>query len=459
MTENFRRQMPSPLAPRPLHIPELFESRLGNGLRVSVIEDKRLPLVSIRLAFRSGDANDPSGVPGLSDMMAHLMTEGTERRTSKQLAEEVERLGATLTVSSGSDFTTVAASALSIYLDEILELLTDVTLHPSFPQHEIDLARENTKQMLIQQRAQPPFLANERVAKAIFGDHPYAQVAPTNESLDAMTRATLKSFHQSMLVSNNAVMIVAGDVERGALIDRVGKLLGDWLPNTAPAASFPAPPVRTARVAYVVDRPSSAQANIVIANPGINRTSPDYFPLLLMHTILGANASSRLFMNLREEKGYTYGAYSNLDARRAGGSFRVSTEVRTAVTGPSLKEFFFELARIGNDAVSDKELADAKSYLTGVFPIRIETQEGLIDQFVNIKMFDLPANYLNTYRDRVNAVTAEEIKRVAQQYVRPDEAVIVIVGDAGEVTSQVEPFAGSIELYDTEGGRKANAAD
>src|SRR5258705_7786705 len=217
---------------------------------------------------------------------------------------------------------------------------------------------------------------------------------------------------------------------------------------------FPAPPVRTSSAAYIVDRPVSAQANIVIANAGITRTSDDYFPLLLMHTVLGANASSRLFMNLREEKGYTYGAYSSLDARRTAGTFRSTAEVRTRVTGDSLKEFFYELNRIRNEPVSEKEIADAKSYLTGVFPLRLETQEGLVDQLVQIKMFDLAEDYLEFYRNRIQAVTIPQVQEVARKYVRPDEAAIVIVGDGAQLLEQVRPYADDIEFYTTAGKKK-----
>src|SRR5437870_5305007 len=453
-TETFRREMPVPLAPRPLSIPRPATTTLANGLQVVTVEAKHLPLVSFRLAFRSGDANDPADIPGLSDMMTHLMNEGTKTRTSKQIAEEVERIGATLMAGSGSDFTTVAASALSIYTDEILELMADVTLHPSFPQNEIDLARENTKQLLIQQRAQPTFLASERVAKVIFGDHPYSRVSATPESLDAMSRDGLKSFHDAAMAPNNAIMIAVGDIDTRKLLARLNELFGNWQPGSVPAITFPPIPIHTTRAAYVVDRPGSEQSNIVIANSAIARTSPDYFPMLLMHTILGANASSRLFMNLREEKGYTYGAYSSLDARRLAGTFRATAEVRTAVTGASLHEFFYELERIRNEPVSVDEIQNAKSYLTGVFPIRIETQDGLIDQLVSIKMFDLPGNYLQTYRDRIEAVTKEEIQNVARQYVTSDRAAIAIVGDAAEVREQVRPFAEAIETYDTAGSRK-----
>lgn len=452
--EPFRRDMPPPLASRPLNLPEPFETRLENGLTLILIEDRRLPLINLRLSFRSGDANDPVSLPGLSDMMSHLLTEGTNKRTSRELAEQIELLGATLSVGSSSDFTTIAASGLSIYASEILELIADVTLTPTFPQNEVDLARENTQQMLIQQRAQPNFLASERMAKVMFGEHPYSRISPAPEMLDALTRSDLSSFHHAAFLPNNAVMIIIGDFERETLAREIEHLFGNWKAADAPTVASAAIPARDRRHTYIIDRPGSAQSNIVIANNGITRTSPDYFPLLLMHTILGANASSRLFMNLREEKGYTYGAYSNLDARRLAGTFRATAEVRTAVTGASLHEFFHELNRIRDAAVSPEELTNAKSYLTGVFPIRIETQEGLIDQLVSIKMFNLPDDYLKIYRDRVNAVSAEEIQRVAQTYVRPDQAALVVVGDAAEITEQVKPYADEIEFYDTEGKRK-----
>jgi predicted Zn-dependent peptidase len=172
---------------------------------------------------------------------------------------------------------------------------------------------------------------------------------------------------------------------------------------------------------------------------------------MLMHTVLGATASSRLFMNLREDKGYTYGAYTNLDARRTAGTFRATAEVRTPVTGPSLKEFFYELERIGNEPVSQKEIADAKSYLTGVFPIRLETQEGLSDQLVQNRMLNLPNDYLETYRDQIQAVTVEDIQRVARTYIKPDEAAVIVIGDGALVTEQIEPYADDVKVYNTSG--------
>ena len=452
--EDFRRVPPQPLASRQLNIPVPSESSLANGLRVVVVESDRLPLVNFRLAFRTGDAHDPKELPGLSDMLTHMLAEGTESYTSRALADETARLGATLTAGAASDYTTVAASALSSYGDEILQLLAEVALRPTVPEDELELAKQNSHQNLIAQRAQASFLATETLARVIFGEHPYHRVAPTHESIEGATREALLSFHRAKFVPNNAVLIAVGDVRQGELLKRVEELFGEWQPGELPVEQFPAPPERVERAAYIVDRPGSAQSNIIIANPAITRTHPDYFPMLAMHTILGANASSRLFMNLREEKGYTYGAYTSLDARRLAGTFRATAEVRTPVTGASLQEFFYEMGRIREEHVSDEELNNAKTYLTGVFPIRLETQEGLIEQLVQIWLHDLAPDYLQTYAPQVRAVTRDDVLRVARRFITPDRAAIVVVGDAAEVAEQVKPYAQRMEFYDSEGKRK-----
>lgn len=450
--EQFRQQAPAPLPPRSIQLPTAVEAKLKNGLELVVVPDTRLPLVSYRLALRTGDAHDPDGLPGLTDLLTGLLPEGTETYSSREIADLVANMGATLSAGANSDYTTVAASSLKTFHNQIFDLLADIVLNPSFPENEVKLIKENTRESLRQQRAQPSFLATEMVSRIIFGQHPYSHVAPTIESLEATTRAKLVDFHRAQFVPNNSVLIVAGDVDPDELIKRAESLLSDWRPAELEPENFPAPPTRSSRSAYIVDRPGSAQSNIVIANGGsIARTSPDYFPMLLMHTVLGANASSRLFMNLREDKGYTYGAYSSLDARRGTGSFRVSAEVRTPVTEESLKEFFLELDRIRNEPVSEKEIDDAKSYLAGVFPIRLETQEGLIEQIVQIKMLGLPDDYLQTYRQQVQDVRVEEVQRVANRYIRPDEAAIIIVGDGAEISRQVEPFTRTIEIYNTAG--------
>jgi zinc protease len=453
-TEEFRRRPPEPLRSRPLNLPAAEEATLANGLRVLLVESHRLPLVSFRLAFPTGDAHDPADRPGLTDLMTGMLNEGTQSRTSRQLADEVARIGATLTAGASADYTTVAATTLAGFVDQLLELMADITLRPSFPEEELELTKQNTLQNLIAQRGQPSFLANERVSKAVFGAHPYSVVAPTPESVEAATRDELISFHRAAFIPNNAVLVAGGDFKSQEMLGRLEELFGAWQPGEPVRRDAPAPPELTGRTLHLVDRPGSAQSNIVVANRGIVRTDPDYFPALVMHTILGGNASSRLFMNLREEKGYTYGAYTNLDARREAGSFRATAEVRTPVTGDSLKEFFHEFARIREDLVAEQELTDAKSYLSGVFPIRLETLDGFIDQLVQIKMHGLPDDYLQTYREGVQAVTREGVRGAAQKLVTPERAAVVIVGDASAVRAQAESFAEGVELYDSSGRRK-----
>ncbi len=451
MNEDFRKTAPAPLAPKPFDIPKPFETVLPNGLKVVVFEDKRLPLVSYRLAFKTGEINDPSGSTGLTSALTTLLNEGTKTRSSKQLAEEIERLGANVSANATEDNTVISASALSLYSSDVFRLMADMVLNPSFPENELALYKKNTIENLKYQRSQPAFLADEQMSKIIYGTHPYSIASPSAADVEKITREKLMAFHDKMFTANNATLIVVGDVNRDSLLKEIKDSFGNWKKGTAEAMKFSTPPVRTATTLTVVDRPGSLQSNIVLANLAIDRSSPDYFPVLVMNKILGDGGSARLFMNLREAKGYTYGAYSRFDTKRLAGNFQATAEVRTPVTGDSLKEFFYELNRIRNEKVSEKELRDAKSFLMGVFPLRAETQEGLTNLLVSQQLFDLPADYLQTYRDKVNAVTLEDVERVAKKYIAPDKIAIVIVGDAEEILKQVKPYSTKIEVFDTEG--------
>ncbi len=451
MNEDFRKTAPAALAPKSFEIAKPFETTLPNGLKVIVFEDKRLPLVSYRLGFKTGSIYDPKDSIGLTSAMTALLNEGTATRTSLQLAEEIERLGASVGASAGEDNTIVSASALAMYGSDVLKLMADVVLNPVFPESELALYKKNTIENLKFQRSQPSFLADERISKAIYGTHPYGIASPSASDVEKITREKLAAYHSKMFTPNNATLIVVGDVKREDLLKEITANFGGWKKGTMDKMTFPTPPVRTATTLTVVDRPGSLQSNIVLANLAIDRSNPDFFPVLVMNQVLGAGASSRLFMNLREAKGYTYGAYSSFDTKRLAGNFQATAEVRTPVTGDSLKEFFYELNRVRNEKASEKELKDAKSYLTGVFPLRAETQEGLTNLLVSQQLYDLPADYLQTYRDKVNAVTLEDVERVAKKYISPDKIAIVIVGDADEIIKQSKQYAPKIEVFDAEG--------
>src|SRR5256714_4950602 len=275
-TDDFRRQPPVPLPPRHPTRPVPVEPALPTARRVAAVERPRLPLVSFRLAFRTGDAFDPPELPGLADLMTNMLAEGTESRTSRQIAEEAARYGATLSAGAASDYTTVAASSLSSYSDEVLELLADVSLRPSFPENELALAKANAQQNLIAQRAQPSFLASEAVSRVIFGEHPYAVVSPTPESIEAMSRERLLEEHRARFVPNNSVLFAVGDVRRERLLARVEELFGSWSPGEVSEQHFPAPPGLTRRTPHIVNRPGSAQTNIVVSTRSITRQDPDH---------------------------------------------------------------------------------------------------------------------------------------------------------------------------------------
>lgn len=454
MIEDFRKTAPAPLAPVPFNIPKPFETTLPNGLKVVIFEDSRLPLVSFRLAFPLGDVYDPADGIGLTSAVTSMLDEGTENRTSKQFADEVERLGANVSANSTSDNTIIAASALSLYSTDILELLADIVLNPTFPESELNLYKQNTIEGLKFQRSQAGFLADEQTARILYDSHPYGIVSPTAADIEKLTSEKLAAHHKKMFTPNNATLIVVGNLEKENLLKEIEETFGNWQKGDFETAKFSAPPERQTKTMTIVDRPGSAQSNIVLANIAIDRASPDYFPVLVMNQVLGAGASARLFMNLREEKGYTYGAYSSFDTRHQAGSFEATAEVRTPVTGDSLKEFFYELNRIRDEKVPAQELQDAKNFLTGVFPLRAETQEGLTNLITSQQLYNLPEDYLQTYRENVSAVTEEDVARVANKYITPEKIAIVIVGDAEEILPQVKIYAEEIEVFNTEGAKQ-----
>ncbi|MEO8650162.1 MAG: pitrilysin family protein [Acidobacteriota bacterium] len=446
---------PEPLAPIPFHLSEPFETRLKNGLRIVLCENDRLPLINFRLAFYSGDADEPSDAIGLTSAVAALLTEGTENYSSRELAEKVDRLGAHLSANSSEDFLVIAASALAMYEADLIDLLAEVLFRPTFPESELSLYKRNTIENLKFQRSQPNFLANEQVGRILYGEHPYATISPSPDDIEKLKRQSLQEHHASSLVPNNAVLIVVGDFEQDQLLAKLEEVFDrHWPKGEPPKREFDTPPDRSAVTITIVDRPGSAQANIVLSNLAAKRNDPDYFAAVVMNQVLGAGASSRVFMNLREEKGYTYGAYTRLNMKKLAGDFEATAEVRTAVTGDSIREFLYELKRIRETPVSEDELADAKNFLKGVFPIRAETQEGLTNLIVNQQLYGLPQDYLQTYRENIDAVTADDVQWAAAKLIQPEKLAFVIVGDGREILAQTSEFASDIEIYDTEGTKK-----
>lgn len=456
--EQWRKNPPASPPPRPFKLPTITSYKLDNGLQVQLIEDHRVPFLTVALGIKAGSALEPKEKLGLAEMTANMLNEGTTTKKSKEIADETDFIGGGLKAVSDFDFTIVSGSALSKYSDRLVDLLSDIVFHPTFPEEELKLAKTNLTQALAMKRSEPDFLVEERFNKVVFGDHPYSVVAPTPTTIENIARHDLQEFHDSHYLPNEATLVIVGDFDAAHLKQQIESKFGTaiWKSGTMPIANMPQLPKQSGRKIYLVDRPGSVQSSIKLGNVAINKTDPDYFPVQVANQILGGAAHSRLFLNIREQKGYTYGAYSSVAAHRQPGPFAAEAEVRTEVTAPSLEEFLYELNRIRDVKVTDKELKDAKTYIVGSFQLGLETQAGLAQRLLELKLYDLPDNYLETYADKVMAVTPEQIRKVARKVIDNNNIVISIVGDAAKIKQDLQYFA-PVEVYDTTGKLSSDA--
>ncbi len=450
-TESFRHQAPRLPAPRPFKLADVTTYTLPNGLSVQLLPDHRVPFVTVELGIKAGSTLDPKKLLGLSDMTAEMLTEGTSTRSSKAIADEVDFIGGALGATAGPDNVIINASALAKYTPRLIDIFSDVILHPNFPEDELKLKKTNLIQELAIKRSDPEFLVEERFNKVTFGDHPYAVVAPTEETVKVMTKDDLQNFHNQYYRPNAAYLVIVGDFD----MDKIKTLIEDkldkqWQNRSIEETQLPSAPKQKGRTIYLVDRPGSVQASIKLGNISIKKTDPDYFPFLVANQILGGATNSRLFLNIREQKGYTYGAYSGIGARREPGAFAAEAEVRTEVTGPSLQEFLYELDRLRKVKVSDKELSQAKSYLAGSFQLGLETQSGLANRLLERKIYNLSEDYLETYVDKIMAVNADQVREEARNHIDFDNLVICVVGDANKIKPDLQYFA-NVDVYDIAG--------
>nr|MDQ5836762.1 insulinase family protein [Acidobacteriota bacterium] len=434
-------------------LPKPVEATLDNGLTVLVLEDHRFPVVNVSLTITgAGPILEPADKPGLSVITAQMLREGTRTRNSRQIAEEIDRLGATLGASSGFGSTAASlnASGLSDNFDQWFALLTDVLLNPSFPADELAKLKARTKTALVQQRTQPSFLAEERFRQAVYGKHPASVYSTNPQALDALTPEMLAAWHRERYVPQNAILGIAGDVKAPEVIAKLKQWLGGWKKTDYKVELPPNPTPATAGKIFLIDRPGSVQSTITMGNIAIDRRSPDYFAVNVMNTIVGGGGSARLFLNLREEKGYTYGVYSGFTALKYPGPWSAGGDVRTEVTEGAMTEFLKELNRIRDEKVAAAELEEQKRSIVASFALSLESPAQLLNYAITRKIYDLPADYWETYPARVMAVTAEDVQRVARQYVNPQTQQVVVVGDASKIRPVLEKF-GAVEVYDAEG--------
>lgn len=447
---------PEPTALRPVNFPRIGETRLRNGLQVLAVPNDEQPVVTITLVLRAGSVYDPEGREGLAEMLAELLTKGTSRRTADQIAAEVEGAGGTISATSGRDFLTITLSILSEHLAPALDVLADIVTGATFPSEEFDLARTRSLSALQAALAQPAYLADRAFRRELYGSHPYGRTA-TPASLRALTREDVVAFFRARVRPSGALLVFAGNVEPDAVTRAAAAAFSGWSGTPAADLAPPPVPVRRATEIVLVHRPGAVQSNIVAGFPFISARDPDLYPLTLMNRILGGGTDSRLFLILREQRGWTYGAYSRFTRERLTGSFQATAEVRTQVTDSALAELVRQLDRMRSEAPADSELAAAKSYLVGRFPLTIETPDEIAQAVGTARMLGLPADYVQRYRERLAAVTVAQLTRAARQRMQTDRMLIVVVGDGLRILEGLRRIA-PVRIQDAE-GRALTEAD
>jgi len=434
-------------------LPRPIETTLPNGIHLMILEDHRFPLVSVQFDINgAGPMYEPAAVPGLAGTTARQLTEGTKTRTSKQIAEQIDSLGASLSASAGfgSGSAIVSASGLSDTFEQWFALAADVLLHPNFPADELAQYQARAKSALLQQRSQPGFLANQTMSRALYGTYPAAVVSATPDSLDSLTPALLADWHAKHYAPQNSILAISGDVHAETLIPKLRKWLAEWKRSKAPVKFVPGPPPATQEKIFLVDRPGSVQTTLLMGNLAIDRTSPDYPALVVLNEVLGAGSASRLFLNLREEKGYTYGVYSNLIARKYAGPWTAGGELRTEVTDGAMTEFLRELNRIRNEKVPDDELDAARHSVVARFALSLESPQQLIAYAITRKSYNFPSDYWDKYPAQITAIQADDVQRAAKKYIDPATMQVVAVGDASKIKPVLEKY-GKVEMQDPAG--------
>ena len=428
---------PRPLPAREVKFPPYQIRMLPNGLQVIAVSQHEQPAVTLRLIVRAGSAQDPADRPGLAALAGSLLDQGTTTKTAEQVAQAIDSIGGAMGVGAGADLSFVNVAVMRDSLAVGLDLLADVARNPAFAPEEIERQRQQVASAMKVSYEDPDYIAGTVFDRLVYGFHPYGKPdLGTPGSLAAITRADMQAFHTRWFGANNAILAVVGDVTPDRAFAEAQRAFGNWTKVELPPARLADVPPPTRRV-VVVDRPGAVQTEIRVGHIGLPRKHKDFLALDLAMKILGGEGGNRLHRVLRSERGLTYGAEATVHALRDAGDVVANTDTRSDTTAEALRLMVDEFARIRRERVHERELADAQAYLTGSFPLTIETPGAIALQVLNAVVFGLDLGELQTYRERVNSITPEDIQRVAQQYLHPDRLSIVLVGDANVFARQL----------------------
>jgi len=433
--------MPAYGKDKPLPSPQIVKKTLANGLQVWVVPRNGVPRVDMVLAVRgAGQIADDAAHPGFANMLAGLLNEGTDRHDSRAIAELAQGLGGSVGAFASADGISVQAYAVASQAGAMMQLLAEVARTPSFPAKEVALAKANALQALRVQETQPRFRADRALNRAVFGDHPYGHTAPTVEGINSVDEALLKAEHVKRFRPDQALLVIAGRIKEADAMKLAQQAFGDWKANGPAPAAAPKAPGEAKPVRVLLERPGSVQSTIRLGGSGIAATAADQVPLRLASTVLGGGFSSRVNINLREEKGYTYGASAGARMMREAGSIVGGADVRNEVTGAAITEYFNEYKRIGSELISPQEMEMHKRYVAGGYVLSNQMQRAVAGTLAANWLNGLPAEYLTQYVPLIRKVTPEQVREVSKKYFNPANQSIVVVGDSKAVGEQLKAF-------------------
>lgn len=403
---------------------------LDNGLTLLVVERHNLPVVTVTLGIKAGSLIEPEERSGLANLTATLLTEGTAKRTARQISEEIEFVGGSLGAGGGSDFITVHLSILKKDLALGFDLLSDIILNPAFPEDEMKKKVKRIKGGLKASEEDPGFVASKAFSREVFGNHPYGRlVQGSEESLDMIIRDDLTAFHKAYYTPDNSIMSVVGDITPDEVKALFDKHFSAWRAKGLKPPALPELTDVKKRHTVIIDK-ELTQANILLGHLGVSRSNPDYYAVSVMNYILGGGGfASRLMQNVREEKGLAYDISSFFNANKTGGAFEVSLQTKNESANRAIEEILKEIKKIRSEPVTDRELSDAKAFLTGSFPMRIETGARIANFLVAVEYYGLGMGYVDEYPAYINVVTKEDLLRVAKKYLDPENYILVVVAD------------------------------
>lgn len=433
--------MPAYGKDKPIPAPHIVKKTLANGLQVWVVPRSGLPRVDFVLAVRgAGYGADAKQQSGFANLMAGLLNEGTAKRDSRAIAEAAQGMGGSVSGSTTLDGIVVSANSVASQAGPMLDLLAEVARQPSFPAQEVALAKANALQSLKVQEATPRFRADRAIGAAIYGEHPYGHTEPTAESINSTSEALLRAEHAKRFRPDHSLLVITGRIKEAEALKLAQKAFGDWKAEGAGLAEAAPAPTAAKPVRVLLERGGSVQSTIRIGSPGIAASADELVPMRLTGTILGGGFSSRVNLNLREEKGYTYGASASGRTYRNGGGIVGGADVRNAVSGAALTEFFSEYRRIGTDLVPAQEMEMNKRYVAGSYLVSNQMQKSVANTLANNWLIGLPAEFLGQYVPLIQKVTPEQVRMIGKKYFAPENQSIVVVGDKAAVAEQLKTF-------------------